>query len=220
LEVLPVLPTPNPGDRVAVMGNSGEGKTIVMCALTLMQPDVIVVNTKPTSIYERICDKTITSDEAIFRVTEGRFNYVPSDDWARDMERKERFFKWAYNAGHRAIVLDEVNDICPSAQSYPFWFQKCVKGGRERELSIYANAQEMIRCPSFVFGQSQYRVLFHLGWGPQRKLAEEWFQQPSIPWDMIPEYSHLFLIKTPYGCFGPQPPLPKNFVDFLEKDRN
>lgn len=195
------------------MGNNGEGKTDLALVLFDALPDGIILNTKHDPLMARLCDKTIRSDRDIMRVRAGRFNYEPSDAF-RGYDRegglrlalrlRDRFFDWALDAGHRTIYIDEYNDICPNAQVYPILFQKAVKQGRWKELSIWGSAQEPIRVPSFVFGQSKHRYLFFLGWPSHRRLAQEWFQRP-VDWDSIPENSHRFYLKTPSGVFGPQP---------------
>jgi hypothetical protein len=201
------------------MGNSGEGQTALAITLFENVDHGIVLNTKHDPLFARVCDRTIRSDQAILRIKGGRFNYEPSDAFngtKPGMDRvaalrlavrlRERFFAWALEAGHRTIYIDEFNDVCPSASVYPLQFQKAIKQGRWRELSIWGSAQEPIRVPSFVFGQAKHRYLFFLGWPSHRRLAEEWYQRP-IAWEQIPEGSHKFYVKTPGGVFGPQPPL-------------
>lgn len=206
--ILQRLPIPHAGDRVTFMGNTGEGKTETAIALIRTQPNVVILNTKHDPIFEeRNCiDNVITKDNRIFGIRGGRFDFRPTDDWLENPEPKEQFFKWALQAGNRVIYIDEFGDICPNAQRYPFFFQKAVKQGRWKDLGIWGSAQEPIRVPSFAFGQSQYRVLFYLGWQPHRKAAEQWFQQ-NIDWEQIPERSHKFYLKTPAGFYGPQPKL-------------
>lgn len=205
MEILKTLPVPNAGDRVTFMGNTGEGKTLVAASLLMAVPDAIVVNTKHDPLFKQV-GKTIDHDTKIMNVREGRFNYEPGDDFLKDMDRRERFFAWAIKAGKRVIYIDEINDICPSAQRYPFMLQKCIKQGRWRKLGIWCSAQEPIRAPSFCFSQAQHRYLFFLGWADHRRLAEAWFEQ-DIPWEEIPERSHKFLLKLPSGIYGPQYPL-------------
>jgi hypothetical protein len=213
--ILAELDVPAPGEHASFMGNSGEGKTAVACVLFDAIDHGIIINSKHDPLFERICDRTITNDKEIFKVRGGRFNYEPSDafngmDPAGGLKLafklRNRFFAWALEAGHRVIYIDEFNDICPTASLYPLQFQKAVKQGRWRELSIWGSAQEPIRVPSFAFGQSKHRYLFFLGWPSHRRLAEEWYQRP-IAWDRIPEGSHKFYVKTPSGVYGPQPRL-------------
>ncbi len=207
MEILHRLPAPRLGEHVSFMGNTGEGKTMLATALLLDKnyPNYIIVNTKHDDFFKSF-GKTITDDEEIFRVVEGGFNYCPSDVFLQSMPHKERFFAWCLRAGNRRIYCDEVNDICPSASRYPFMFQKAIKQGRWKKLSMFVTAQEIIRAPSFCFSQTQHRYLWYLGWPLHRKLAEAWFEQ-EIPWDLIPERSHKFLLKTPGGLYGPQPPV-------------
>jgi hypothetical protein len=205
-DVLTQLPTPAVGDRVAFMGNSGEGKTELLLRLLASVPNAILLNTKGDPALAKI-GPTVGRDEDIYKYTSGRVNYVPSDDWAHSMAHKDRFFHWALNHAKRnaiALVLavDEVNDICPSAQLYPRGFQKAIKQGRFLGVGVWCGSQEPVRAPSFSFGQSQHRYLFFLGWASHRKVAEAWFET-DIPWDAMGERSHKFLLKTPRGIFGP-----------------
>src|SRR5215469_13270814 len=191
------------------MGNTGEGKTAAAIALLRAVPNAIIVNTQHNPYFRGLVDPkrgTIRDDEQIFRVRGGRFDYQPSDAFAKDERVADRFFEWAFRAGHRVIYIDEFNDVCPNAASWPYGLQKCIKQGRWKHLGIWGSAQEPIRVPSFCFAQAQHRYLFYLGWPPHRKFAEAWFQQ-SVPWELIPERSHKFLLKTPAGVFGPQPPI-------------
>lgn len=207
MEVLHRLPSPRLGEHVSFMGNTGEGKTMVATGLLLdaKYPNYIILNTKHDSFFESFGD-TIKNDNDIFKIVEGGYNYQPSDTFLQSMAHKERFFKWCLDAGNRRIYVDEINDICPSAQKYPFMFQKCIKQGRWKKLSMFLTAQEIIRAPSFCFSQTQHRYLWYLGWPLHRRLAESWFEQ-NIPWELIPERSHRFLLKTPSGIYGPQPPI-------------
>ena len=215
--ILDRLELPGAGQHAAFMGNSGEGKTAVACVLFEKLDHAIVLNSKHDPLFAKICDRTIRNDSRIFNVRGGRFNYEPSDAFngtQPGMDRaaalrlafqlRDRFFAWALAAGKRVIYIDEFNDVCPTASLYPLQFQKAVKQGRWRELSIWGSAQEPIRVPSFVFGQAKHRYLFFLGWPAHRRLAEEWYQR-SIAWDEIPEGSHKFYVKTPSGVYGPQP---------------
>ena len=45
-ETLAQLPSPNPGDRVVALGNTGEGKSELMKQLLLAEPNAIIINTK------------------------------------------------------------------------------------------------------------------------------------------------------------------------------
>lgn len=219
--VLDELELPELGQHAAFMGNSGEGKTLAAVVLFDAIDDGIILNTKRDPMFARLCDRTITDDAKILKARAGRFNYEPSDAFNGDTKGglklaialRNRFFAWALDAGHRVIYIDEFNDICPNASTYPVQFQKAVKQGRWRELSIWGSAQEPIRVPSFAFGQAKHRYLFFLGWPAHRKLAEEWYQRP-IAWDRIPEGSHKFYVKTPSGVYGPQPriKLPRHLV--------
>jgi hypothetical protein len=207
------LELPQPGQHASFMGNTGEGKTAAACVLFDAVDDGIVLNTKHDPLFARLCDRTIRRDDAILKVTAGRYNYEPSDAFngldphggiKLALRLRDRFFAWALAAGHRVIYIDEYNDLCPSASVYPLQFQKAIKQGRWRELGIWGSSQEPIRVPSFAFGQAKHRYLFFLGWPAHRRLAEEWFQQP-IAWDRIPEGSNKFYVKTPSGVYGPQP---------------
>lgn len=209
-DLLGSLPIPAPGDRVTAMGNSGEGKSHLMRELVRAMPNVIIINTKHSRMFD---DPSIAvpirDDRDIMNTGSGRFNFFPSDDWMRTMEKKEQFFQWLFHhaksnfgCGGFVAFMDEINDICPSAQVYPYYLQKCVKQGREWELGIWCGTQEPVRAPAFAFGQSQHRYLWFLGWEPHRKAAEGWYEQ-KIPWDLMPERSHKFLLKTPKGVYGP-----------------
>jgi hypothetical protein len=188
------------------MGNSGEGKTELMLRVLASVPNAILLNTKGDPALAKV-GPTIGRDEDVFRYKNGRVNYIPSDEWAHSMELKDRFFQWCLNHAKKngmplVIAVDEVNDVCPSAQMYPVKFQKCIKQGRFLGVGVWCGSQEPVRAPSFSFGQSQHRYLFYLGWANHRKVAEAWFEC-DIPWELMPERSHKFLLKTPRGIFGP-----------------
>ncbi len=205
-DVLSQLPTPAPGDRVAFMGNSGEGKTELLLRLLASVPNAILLNTKGDPALAKV-GPTIGRDDDIYRYTSGRVNFCPSDDWTHSMQQKDRFFQWALDHAKRnsiplVLAVDEVNDIAPSAQLYPVKFQKAIKQGRFLGLGVWCGSQEPVRAPSFSFGQSQHRYLFYLGWANHRKVAESWFEC-DIPWEAMGERSHRFLLKTPRGIFGP-----------------
>lgn len=210
--ILDELEIPGYGEHAAFMGNSGEGKTAVALCLFDAVDHGIILNSKHDPLFARICERTIRNDRDILKVRGGRFNYEPSDEFNGDSKGgyrvaeplRNRFFAWALEAGKRVVYVDEFNDVCPSASVYPVQFQKAVKQGRWRGLSIWGSAQEPIRVPSFAFGQAKHRYLFFLGWPAHRRLAEEWYQRP-IAWDRIPEGSHRFYIKNPRGVYGPQP---------------
>lgn len=211
--VLEKLELPEPGEHLALMGNTGEGKSVTGCVLFDAIDDGIIINSKHDPVFANLCDRTIRDDRRILRVRAGRFNYEPSDAFngldkrggiKLALQLRDRFFAKQLDIGHRVIYIDEFNEICPNASVYPLQFQKAIKQGRWRELSIWGSAQEPIRVPSFAFGQARHRYLFFLGWPSHRRLAEEWFQR-RIPWERIPEQSHQFYVKTPRGVFGPQP---------------
>jgi hypothetical protein len=222
--ILEQLASPKPGEHCAFMGNTGEGKTVCAVVLLLAQPNVIVLNTShhpifsegewigsgPTRWFLPPCtDEVIKDDERIFKYKGGRVDYRPSDKFINLRAYQERFFAWFLNGkGQRVVYIDEVVDICESAKVYPWNLMKLMKRGRYKKAGLWVSTQEPVRAPAFLFGQAQNKYVYYLGWGPYRKLAEEWLQQP-IPWEDIPERSHKFFVKTPKGFYGPQNPIGK-----------
>lgn len=205
------LPLPSTSDRVIFLGNSGEGKSHLARGLLERMPNVIILNTKHDPFFESIVHGVVYRDDAIVDVGPGRYDYRPSDPFYRGHPRynpaiAENFFKRMLDRGNVIVYVDELVDICPSAQRYPFGLQKIVKQGRWRHVGLWGSTQEPIRVPSFCLSQAQHRYLFYLGWPAHRKLAGSWFER-DIPWSDIPERSHRFLLKTPKGVFGPQPPI-------------
>lgn len=204
-ETLDTLPTPEAGDRVVALGNTGEGKSYMFDALLRSQPNAIIINTKHDPSFGTVGER-IERDEDIYRVGKGRFDFRPSDAWINSIALKDRFFRWALNAGGpRVIYIDEFDDVCDSAVTFPPALKKCVKQGRWKGVGIWGSTQEPVRAPSFLYGQAQHRYLFYLGWDVHRKVAEAFFQQ-KIPWELIPERSHRFMLKVPWGTYL-QPPL-------------
>jgi hypothetical protein len=212
---LPELIQPKPGDRVTAMGNSGEGKSEILRKLFRAQLNGIVLNTKRSAMYDgKEYGIHVSDTEKLMREYNlGRYVLTPEfdDEWWDKMENRERFFKWAMrwqyvnqkeNPDGLWILVDEVTDICPSAQVYPRSFQKAIKQGREFGLGFMVGTQEPVRSPSFAFGQSQHRYVFFIGWDAHRKVAQDWYEN-KIPWELMPERSHKFLYKGPTGVYGP-----------------
>lgn len=202
------LPMPKLGERVSFIGNTGEGKSVVASALLSCVKHGIILNTKGDPFFKQF-GPTISgknADEKIMRVTEGMYNYIPSDAWKHSKAMKDRFFAWLLAAGNRVCYVDEWDDVVDNSQNCPQMVKKCIRQGRWKHLSIWGASQEWAYVPRFCFSQSQWIYIFYTGNPDHRVLASRWVQA-EIPWEAIPEFSHKFLIKSPSGVYGPQPRL-------------
>lgn len=211
--MLDTLPSPLPGERLVILGNSGQGKSVLAKNLVMAEPNVIVVDTKHDEDWSDVGE--IKHGEEIYGVGEGRYVWKTPNAFTDDERHAERFFSWALTAGNRVIYIDEYGDVCPGALTYPLALRRCIMRGRSRKLSIWGTTQEPIRCPSFLIGQAQHLYVFATGHPTQRKTIDQVFEQP-VPWQELrlctltgirhsPKEcgGHQFLYKGPYGIYGP-----------------
>jgi hypothetical protein len=208
---LPRLIVPRYGERVAALGNSGEGKTQLLRQLFLAIEDGIFVDTKHDEPNSDL-GLTISGNKKIYEIDAGRYVWRAPESFVFDEDERERFYRWCLKAGRRVILIDEFADSCPSAQSYPRALKMCVMRGRSRKLSIWGTTQEPLRVPPFLFGQAQHLYCFHLGHPRQRDLAQEFFEDQRIPWQEMPSHlevghrsplAHRFIYRGTGGIFGP-----------------
>lgn len=201
---------PRYGQRVAALGNSGEGKTQLLRELFLGVEDGIFVDTKHDEDNADL-GRVVTGDK-IYSAEHGRYVWKTPKEFVFDADAKEKFFGWALEAGHRVILVDEYGDICESAQQYPRNLRLCIMRGRSRELSIWGTTQEPLRVPSFLFGQAQHFYCFYLGHPDHRKAAEKYMEGVKIPWEAMPsaidvgnnsKLAHRFVYRGPGGIYGP-----------------
>lgn len=204
------LVVPGRGERMFALGNSGTGKSVLTRALFRAVRNGIAIDTKHDESWNGVAE--VIEGDRIFSVGKGAYVWKTPESFLFDEEERNRFFKWALEAGNRTIYIDEFGDVCENAQSFPRYLKLCVMRGRSRGVGIWGTTQEPMRVPPWLFGQAQHRYCFALGHPTQKKLADEFFEA-KLPWESMPEPSpytkandtaYRFVYKGPgTGLIGP-----------------
>lgn len=208
------LPTPLTADRVILLGNTREGKSVLAKALLRAKRNVIVIDTKEREYWGDVVtnpekypnpDKpyVVGGVDAIKDIEgPGRYVWRPGYDFTDSMEAREEFFRWALEVGNRVIYIDEIIDVAESATKYPKWYRRCVKTGASANLGMWGTTQEPRGIPLWTVGQAQYTFAFHTGLPEYRDRIDQ-IMETKVPWQQLPSRSFEFVWKDQNGMHGP-----------------
>jgi DNA helicase HerA-like ATPase len=173
-------PTIARGDRASFLGPSGSGKTEVAKALLRAQRNAIVIDTKRSEDWADVGE--VLGPRDIYRVRAGRYVYRVESEFLVNPEHADRFFRWALNAGHRVIYVDEQLDILPTSGQKILATQ-----GRASHVGLWVGTQRPHGVPLYLLSEANHQFIFRLRLKRDRERIEEATAGAAIAWPQLEE---------------------------------
>lgn len=97
----------------------------------------------------------------------------------------DAFLKWCYDRHNTQVWIDELMEVAPSPQKYPYNLKAIYTRGRSRNVTIWALSQRTLDIPAIVISQTTHFFIFNLNQPQDRKkLADttgilEFYEKPQ-----------------------------------------
>lgn len=160
-----------PGEHTTIVGQNGSGKSFVgERAFALAWPRGVIIDHKheETTRGYQIARGLKQFDQLWPQVPRVIFRPMR---FADTREEIDQVLARAYRHGNTGVLIHEVMQVC-DAHSIPEWYQRCLKLGRKRRVSLVNCSQRPMNCHNDVFAESKhFFVFFLLLDGDRRKIS-------------------------------------------------
>jgi energy-coupling factor transporter ATP-binding protein EcfA2 len=173
-------------ERVAFLGPTGSGKSVLAKALIASQKNVIIVDTKRKEDWSDVAE--IVSERDVFRCGRGRYVFRVPRDFLIDPSLPEKFFRWALDAGGRVIYVDELLDIIPTPG-----LKILATQGRAAGVGLWTATQRPSGVPLYTISETQHMFVFYLRLERDRERIEDATSGSFIPWDKMRQPKYQFV---------------------------
>lgn len=184
-------------EHVFICGQTGTGKSIVAEVYLAGYGNVVKLDTKG-EYYERRKKKqpiwrgltegkdytVIFKLSDIDRVNTPKIIYVPSSEEMNE-EYYDALMKWVYKRENTILWIDELMEVAPSPQRYPFHLKALYTRGRSKDAVVWACTQRPAEIPPIAFGMSTHFFIFTMQLPQDRdKLVKgtgmpQFYEQPN-----------------------------------------
>lgn len=221
------LPRPASNQRIACIGPTGCGKSVLMRMLLSRFDNAIVIDPKHQWIWDlpgKRYSHYAGSFKELVRIlleierdgTGAPVVYRPPFDdlQQRNIARLDRVYELAFSRGHTHVYMDEQYFATPYTSSeratnaMPYWF-RCITAGRSRGVGVSAAFQRTTNVPLITMSETDLRIAFYLRMKSDRERAEELCG--PINWESLQRTPHGFVwatdlySSTPMRLRSPQP---------------
>jgi hypothetical protein len=163
---------PKVGDRAAIIGKTGSGKTELAKQICRNYPFVVVFDPKrrirwkgykrcttyASLIAEPMQEQILANGE---KVPVQRLIYAP--DFA-ELENEDvigTFFRWVFERQNTTLYVDEVFLAC-FGKRIPRYYGACIMQGRELDITVISATQRPMDIPQIVLSESEHYFIFRL----------------------------------------------------------
>lgn len=169
-----------PGQRVAIVGSSGTGKSWATGSLLQPQPQrAIILDPKRTDSLNRWGWRTIEDLDLLdtFAQDDPHEKLVVRFPWnvtTKDLfEQVEMISRWAFQTGDMIVYLDEIKQVCPTPQTCPPSLRGLCILGRERGVGFWGATQRPVGVPVEMLSEANHNFIFALNKETDRKRIGE-----------------------------------------------
>lgn len=190
-------PIIKPSEHVFICGQTGTGKSVVAEVYLAGYQNVVKLDTKGEyferkkktepvwrGLQEGRDYQVIFNLEEIDKVKTNKIIYVPEPE-ELNVEHFDALMKWVYKREDTILWIDELMEVAPSPQKYPFHLKALYTRGRSKNAVVWACTQRPSDIPSIVFGNSTHFFIFTMQLPQDRKKLvdgtgmPQFWQQPG-----------------------------------------
>ncbi len=200
------LMTPEPGQKLALIGQNGRGKTYLAARLIApyyKRQQIVVADVKHDPTWSQYDGITVNTIDKLTRLPFPKYPLIifrPEGELAHDFERLDKVFAWVYKRGNTLLMIDEVSAMVPGAMGFGHGFADLLQRGRTRKCTVIMGTQRPAFVPRIVLTESQKFVLFFLTDIRDRKTVAA-ASHASLSQE-IPDLHGFWFVDVPRGVVG------------------
>lgn len=197
---------PPPNSRVAFIGPTGCGKTVLATRMLQNYPNVIVIDPKHQFTFDnpkfnhriatkwpqflKYLDKSRTDGLPVI--------WRPPEDMM-EQEDLDRVYGLAFKRGNTLVYMDELYFLTNGSSfgTRTPWFRACVTAGRSKGIGVWSAFQRPAWIPLIALTETEVRCIFYLRDENDQKRIKE--IAGPLPWNDIRPKGHSkykFIIST------------------------
>ena len=161
-------------DRGFIVGQTGSGKTTLVKALLWKRRNMIVLDPKRTfTVNPEWEHETVVSLPELKRT----FDHTKMVIYRPTYEELDRlcddFFRYVFELENVLLYVDEVASVTTPRTISPY-YGRCLKLGRELDISVWSATQRPRKIPLEVMTESQHFYIFNLTNIDDRKVVADY----------------------------------------------
>lgn len=161
-----------PSEHVGIFGRTGTGKTVLAKLYSQSIPNVIVLDTKGTFVWEGVGEIPVFERLAdLMKFQEGKAIYRPIHS-EMTKEFYERFFEWIYIRKNTTVLVDELMSFATNTYC-PEYLKAILTRGRERNTNAFLCTQRPKTIPLVCISELTHFFVFSLNVEDDRKRIME-----------------------------------------------
>lgn len=177
------------GQRIAIVGPAGSGKTRVLKALCRMKRNVVVIDTKLAENWDSVGVDAST----LIGKRAGRYVWHADEEFVTEAGVQSRLYRNLLHSGPRVVAIDEGYDALPSRG-----LKVLATQGRGKRVSLIVGMQRPTQLPLFLITEANYYVVFALRLPDDRKRIEAALGL-HVNWDKLREQKFSFYLFDDQG---------------------
>ena len=192
---------PKPNDRIAVIGQNGSGKTVLlgkMLKSVYGRLPVYVLNTKDDEVFDKRHFPKAFHTDTIKDIDPRKRPltiYTPVGEELIDRDLLDDFLQQRFNEGRCITIIDELSQVV-SANREGIGFVNLLSRGRSRWCGVWMGSQRPANVSRLPFSESKGFYVFRLNDRKDRERVAE-FTHPDIG-EVMPGQYQFWFYRTTY----------------------